>query len=212
MNEKVGHIKATIAKTLSPIIDKCINATNSTIYMDGTISSYGNEYSLPVTVDFWSKTLTGLSDFERINDVFQSQRQSWNPNRTFAEAFSKKSNNRNHQESAVQVVHKKINWQTAQTNLDEMFDQLVQDQLLNLPRIEMPTAIITPLLDYQIDGIRWMYHHETMADQHSCQDHEATVSFPFYKPIQEQGKTMWLCEITNATQAIPPNPIKGSIL
>ena len=35
---------------------------------------------------------------------------------------------------------------------------------------------------------------------------------PFYKKVKENGKNLHLCEITQSSQAEPPEPIHGSIL
>ena len=46
--EKVGHIKATMAKSLAPIMD------NGNVHLEGTIPRAGNEYTLPLVLDFFS--------------------------------------------------------------------------------------------------------------------------------------------------------------
>lgn len=207
--EKVGHIKATLAKSLASLMDTFkVHLPTSTIHMDGIIQAEGNQYTLPLEIEFFSKTLCGLSDFVRVNDLFRSCRQDWNPNPVYAAAIGQKS------DGPIEVVQQTMKWETAQENLDQMFDQLVQDQLLNLPNIELPPSLTTPLLDHQVEGIRWMYHKEKMAIAKNIPgDDGGTANFiPFYKQVQEKGRTVWFCEITNATQAMPPVPIKGSIL
>jgi SWI/SNF-related matrix-associated actin-dependent regulator of chromatin subfamily A3 len=207
--EKVGHIKATVAMTLAPFMDSFkMHLPSSTIQMDGIIKAEGNQYTLPLEIEFFSKTLCGLSDFARVNDQFRSCGKDWNPNPVYAAAIGLTI------DRPIEVVQQTMKWETAQENLDQMFDQLVQDQLLNLPNVDMPPALSTPLLDHQLEGIRWMYHKEKMAisENISGNDVGPVNSIPFYKPVKEKGRTMWFCDITNATQAMPPAPIKGSIL
>jgi SWI/SNF-related matrix-associated actin-dependent regulator of chromatin subfamily A3 len=204
--EKVGHIKATFAKTLAPMMDALnVNPGTSTIHLDGTIRAEGNGYSLPLEIDFFSRTMCGLSDFARVNGKFQCYHQEWNPNQVFAATMQQKS-------ERIEVLQQTIKWEAAQENLDTMFDQLLQDQLLNLPAIEVPPSLTTRLLDHQMEGIRWMYHKEQVAMETRAGDEGNPVDIPFYKKVQERGRFVWFCEITNSTQALPPAPIKGSIL
>lgn len=83
-----------------------------------------------------------------------------------------------------------------------MFDTAVAQSLKNLPNIAMPSCLrdIT-LMDYQIQGIKWLVKKETDPS-----------SAPFYKKVKEKKQTMYLCEITQSSQAQPPEPICGSIL
>jgi SWI/SNF-related matrix-associated actin-dependent regulator of chromatin subfamily A3 len=212
-NEKVGHIKATTAIFLAPVMDRFISMRDTTMNMDGTISLHGgNPFTLPLLLDFHSQSKTDfISDFAQIHDVLQSC-NTWNPSKALLsllrgnEDVLEVSANQND----VVVTNQTLDWKSAQQNLDLLFDQLLQDQLKDLPDVPMPSAIITPLLDHQIDGIRWLCHHETTI--HDVPTMSTTRNVPFYKPIQERGRTVWLSEITNATQSDPPPPILGSIL
>jgi phage protein D len=105
-----------------------------------------------------------------------------------------------HQPSVV-VQKKTLDWKTQQKQLDDMFEQQSKTQLSNLPEITMPEALQTELFGHQVDGIRWMVHRET-----------GNIEPPFYKKVKEQGKTMYLSEITNASQSEPPKGIAGGIL
>jgi hypothetical protein len=207
--EKVGHIKATLANTLAPFMDTFkVHLPTSTIHMDGIIRSEGNQYTLPLEIEFFSKTLCGLSDFVRVNDMFRPCGQDWSPNPVYAAAIGQRN------DKPIEVIQQTIKWETAQENLDQMFDQLVHDQLLNLPNVALPPTLTTPLLDHQVEGIRWMYDKEKLSFAKNIpgDDGGSVNSNPFYRPVKEKGRTMWFCEITNATQAMPPAPIKGSIL
>jgi SWI/SNF-related matrix-associated actin-dependent regulator of chromatin subfamily A3 len=234
-NDKVGHIKATTASTLAPIIDQFIRNDTppksnpndmASIYMDGIIALQGaNSYTLPLNLHFYSHSKNKyLSDFGILHDAMQSISSSWKPDKTLLMELRNKENGLSDlaSENQIEVTNRNFRWESAQENLDQLFDQLVQDQLVNLPNIAMPNTIVTPLLDHQIEGIRWLYHHETMYDDQEKQillKSTTTVApsaspaiVPFYKQVQERGQTMWLSEITNATQFDPPKRISGSIL
>lgn len=220
-NEKVGHIKATTATTLAKVMDQFLpvtttgsraTGTSSTIYMDGTIESRGaTSYSLPLRLDFFSQSTT---DLVQINNALTAI-GGWKPDKSLMQLSKSTQDlpvdltNIND----VEVTNQKLQWEDAQQNLDAMFDQLVNDQLKYLPRISIPATIITPLLDHQVDGIRWLYNHEMkMNEQQQNMTKAMASSIPFYKQIKERGKNVWLSEITNATQTDPPKPIGGSIL
>jgi SWI/SNF-related matrix-associated actin-dependent regulator of chromatin subfamily A3 len=218
-NEKVGHIKATTAMTLAKVMDQFLPPTpttestgTSTIYMDGTIAFRGaTSYSLPLQLDFYSQSKSNyMADLVHINNAL-NKLIGWKPDKalmTLLRSSSLKSD-----AIDVEVTNQTLNWEDAQKNLDVMFDQLVNDQLNNLPPLSIPETIITPLLEHQIDGIRWLYHHEvSMNEQQDAKSKAGALSIPFYKQIQERGKKVWLSEITNATQTDPPKPIGGSIL
>lgn len=225
-NEKVGHIKATTAITLAKVMDQFLpvstsrttsTGTSSTIYMDGTIESRGaTSYYLPLRLDFYSQSQSdSLSDLVKIDKILNALKSEWKPNKSLFQLSTSTQDlpvdltNIND----VEVTNQKLQWEDAQQNLDAMFDQLVNDQLKCLPLISIPATIITPLLDHQVDGIRWLYNHEMkMNEQQQNMTKAMASSIPFYKQIKERGKNVWLSEITNATQTDPPKPIGGSIL
>ena len=120
----------------------------------------------------------------------------------FNAALSSKSAGPAETAPAVTVVKKKLDWNRQQAALDNMFDKQLKAQLKDLPDIAMPDTLknIT-LMDYQIQGIKWLVKKEKDASP-----------APFYKKVKENGKNLHLCEITQSSQAEPPEPIHGSIL
>jgi len=193
---KVGHIKKTVAKALAPVMDRLMPG----IQVDATIPRHGTHWELPITLEFFGAS---AADLEAVNDIFQRNRQHWERNRelmaTTTTTSSESSSTK--KEPAVQVQAKKMDWQSAQQNLDAMFEKVSQEQLKNLPQIPAPAALTAQLLDHQLDGIRWLYQRET-----------GDMPVPFYKQIQEKGRQVWFSEITNSSQNQAPNPVKGSIL
>jgi SWI/SNF-related matrix-associated actin-dependent regulator of chromatin subfamily A3 len=102
----------------------------------------------------------------------------------------------------VVVATKKLDWSAQQDALDKMFDITLKEQYANLPNIAMPGCLRDiSLMQYQIQGVRWLVKRETDA-----------APAPFYKQVKENGRAMYLCEITQSSQPEPPAPIRGSIL
>ena len=78
-----------------------------------------------------------------------------------------------------------------------MFDK--QKELLDaIPIVSAPSQLTTTLLRHQLKGLSWLLHRETG-------DHEA----PFWTKTVEKGRTVWLSEITNASQPNKPSSPKG---
>jgi SWI/SNF-related matrix-associated actin-dependent regulator of chromatin subfamily A3 len=187
---KVGHIKATVAVALAPVMD-----TLKQVKIDGTIPYAGNAYTLPLNIEMYGES---ADDQARVDAMFKRYRlYGWNPNR----ALIQPPDNKPLTAAAVEVVKTTIDWKTTQQNLDDMFEKISKEQLEHLPAIPMPVAITAKLLEHQTEGIRWLYQRET-----------DTKDAPFYKQVRESGKNVWLSEITNSSQPEAPAPVKGSIL
>lgn len=92
-----------------------------------------------------------------------------------------------------------MDWEQQQQELDNMFEQILQEQLADLPDIAMPTQFARNihLYDYQKQGIRWLYKQEQCDQEH-----------PFFT----KRNHMWECSITHCRQPQPPRPIQGSVL
>lgn len=102
----------------------------------------------------------------------------------------------------ISVTIKKLDWTAQQDALDKMFDQSLEQQLKNLPDIEMsPCLQNISLLEYQVLGIKWLVKREMNP-----------LPAPFYKKVKENQSQMYLCEITHSSQVESPKPICGSVL
>lgn len=182
---KVGHIKATAAVALAPIMD-----TLEKVKMDGTIPSAGNAWTLPLKIEMFEEN---ADDQARIDAIFRRFHHPWTLNRNL--------NQPHLQAPVVEVVKKTMDWKRAQQSLDDMFEKISHEQLTNLPDLVFPASLTANLMDHQKEGIRWLYQREN-----------DTKEAPFYKKVKEKGKTVWLSEITNSSQPEAPAPVKGSIL
>lgn len=189
----MGHIKREQALLLSNIMDLYRQHRNITI--DGTIPSSGNSFNMPLNIDFYG---TDLSMVEHITAMFQQSRIPFVHSRPQVTGGST-------QEVIVldsPVVQKRnVDWKTQQKDLDDMFEEQCQLQLQGLPHVPTPPQLKITLLNHQISGLQWMVRNETQPP-----------SVPFYKQVEEQGKIVWLSEITNSSQLAPPKPIRGGIL
>jgi SWI/SNF-related matrix-associated actin-dependent regulator of chromatin subfamily A3 len=186
--KKVGHIKATTAAALSPLMDRYPHIT-----IDGTIPYKGTAYTLPLHVEFFGQSET---DANLVDDILRRQRQIWSKN-------NKKSPPTEASPTSVvpTTTTKTLDWRSAEQQLDEMFEKLTGEQLKNLPKFAIPPTLTTELMEHQVLGLRWLYQRET-----------STTPPPFYRQVKEKGQTVWFSEITNSSQREPPTPVLGSIL
>ena len=201
--EKVGHIKATMAKHLAAVMD-----SHPGVRIEGTIPRGGNSFNLPLLLEFYIADATeerarmeaiNISSKLRGDNSFQLTPEYGG----IGDTAAAKSSSSSKSIPVVNVMTKKLDWGAQQAALDKMFDVALKEQYTNLPNISMPTCLsdnIT-LFDYQIKGVKWLFKRET----------EATPA-PFYTKVNENGRSMYLCEITKSSQATPPTPIRGSIL
>ena len=187
---QVGHVKKEQAAALSPIMDD----PNLDIKIDGIIPYAGNQWQIPLKLEFYGKDVSLSLQIRRM----LKKRRIALQRAPLADTSS--SSNKAAQPSVV-VQKKTIDWKTQQKQLDDMFEQQSKTQMENLPEINMSSALQVELFDYQLAGIRWMCHRET-----------GNIEPPFFKKVTEQNKTMWLSEITNSSQATPPKSVAGGIL
>lgn len=188
---KVGHIRKGLAQILAPVLD---NGEYHNVTVDATIPTKGriSSYSLPLRLDFFGTSLENQQTMKEILGRNFSVHQEVS---TLDQIIDQNS------EYQMKVITKEMDWERQQQHLDDMFEKISKSQLENLPDISAPTLLTTQLMKHQLEGVRWLYQRET-EDQ----------PVPLYKQIQENGKTVWLSEITRSSQVHPPNPIKGSIL
>eukprot|EP00977_Amphora_coffeiformis_P006795 scaffold1488_cov141-Amphora_coffeaeformis.AAC.4 len=103
-------------------------------------------------------------------------------------------------QSAVSVASKKVDWKQQQAQLDELWKDLLEKQLHGLPDIDVPEALTSPLFAHQRQALNWLVHRENSTQN------------PFYEETTENGKTVYLCQLTMSSQPQVPAPIRGGIL
>lgn len=184
---KVGHIKKTIACTLSPVMDRYPHIT-----IDGTIRHKGGAYTLPLRVQFYGQN---QADLDLVNDIFRRHRQHWQMNKSLGQSPKGSS------PTSVVTTTRALDWRSAQKQLDDMFEKLTEEQLKNIPQLKTPSTLCTKLMEHQILGLRWLYSRET-----------STSLPPFYRQVKEKGRKVWFSEISNSSQTEAPKPVLGSIL
>ena len=225
----IGYIDATTSTSLSKVMDRFLGVSAATltsfrISIDGTVALQGPTlYSVPLNLILRSEcNMDCASDVVQIHNTLK-ELTGWKTHETMiifltSKVASKREHNKiNMNFDNIEVTNQIVRWEDTKKNLDAIFDQLANDQLKNLPPIPIPPTMITPLLDHQLDGIRWLYKNEMKINSRHHQKHqelseEVAVSTPFYQQIQEGKETVWLSEITKKKQKDPPEPMRGSIL
>eukprot|EP00956_Cyclotella_meneghiniana_P025829 scaffold54682_cov69-Cyclotella_meneghiniana.AAC.9 len=193
--EKVGHIKATMAKMLAPLMDA---SARLGVLVEGTIPRNGNAYNLPLQLEFYS------TNEGRAQAAAFAVQQVLKKDYSFrlSTEFETTSNKASSRPATVNVTTRKLDWNAQQAELDKMFDKSLELQYKDLPDIPMSACLQNiSLMDYQVLGIKWLVKRETKP-----------VAAPFYKKVKENKSLMYLCEITQSSQAEAPKPIRGSIL
>jgi len=197
--EKVGHIKGTQARFLAPVMDDMSSSNGSKFgvkKMDGSIPRRAGAYTMPLTlevygsaVDYHSKSNELVSFFGRCYDI-SNVRLAENSSSLLGSA------------SLPNIKSRTLNvkdWKS-QAELDAMYDQQ-KEQLSKLHAVPTPAQITTKLMPHQERGLAWMRHREVG-------DHKPI----FFKKVKEKGRTVWLSEITNASQVAEPRPVRGGLL
>ena len=197
--EKIGHIKATMAKSLAKVMD-VTNDSRLGIKLYGTIPRKGNAYTLPLFLEFYfsgsseqsPQAAAALQKTLKKDYNFRLSREFGGNGVSASSVMAPK----------VSITTKKLDWNQQQKALDEMFDKTLSEQYKDLPDVSIPICLKdVTLFEHQVLGIKWMIKKEKYGG-----------AAPFYKSVKEQGRIMHLCEITNCSQAVPPKPIRGSIL
>mmetsp|Transcript_12803 Transcript_12803/g.15672 ORF Transcript_12803/g.15672 Transcript_12803/m.15672 type:complete len:1060 (+) Transcript_12803:80-3259(+) len=240
--EKVGHINKASAAKLSPLLARHSSSNNNNngnggnmagqiqIRVDGIIPRRGSAYALPLKVDFYnvyansdSATVAGsnsaLENATALADILKNEfryHSTFSLAPTFSPASSSSSASAemssSSQTTTPKIEVKTMNWQQQAKELDEMFDKQFENQLRNLPDLNMPVQFKNlTLFPHQIEGIKWLVQQENKA-LYSHSNKEEESNHPFYKRVVEQGRQKWLCEITQCSQLEAPQPIMGSIL
>jgi len=185
-----------MARHLATVMDE----QGEDVRLEGTIPREGNQWTLPLTLEFYS---TGTTE-EQARTVAANVQNRLRGDRNFSlsHQYRPATAARGKAKTATpKVTTKKLDWASQQKALDNMFDNTLKEQYKNLPNVEMSSCLTNiTLLDYQIQGIKWLLKKET----------EATAA-PFYKKVKENKQNMYLCEITQSSQVEPPKPIRGSV-
>jgi len=204
---------------LSPLMRRM---GSSQLKLDGTIPREGNAYELPLELDFYGRRDPTKSEYDEMARLTQlaahidsafshfklkqktktkKQERAEARAKALAEAAARAAAGGAAADEPTPVVHTRtIDWKEQQKNLDELFEKQSREQLANLPEIGMPGQLTVKLFDHQVVGIRWLVSRER------------NTSTPFYETIQEKGKTVYFCSITNSSSPQPPKPVQGSLL
>lgn len=186
--EKVGHVAKEAAAVLAPAMDQFV----SQIQVDASIPWRGNKYFHPLSLDI------------------RAPETLWNPLRQMLQSIVpfRKQEGQNAIKTTRQptISVKKLDWKQQQAHLDHVWQNALQQQLHGLAHVTVPDTLQSPLFPHQLDALRWLVHREQPST------HPQPHKNPFYETIIEEGKTVYLCQLTRATQIHPPSHVHGGIL
>jgi SWI/SNF-related matrix-associated actin-dependent regulator of chromatin subfamily A3 len=195
--EKVGHIKRELAAVLSPIMV----SHGDRLKVDATIPGPGNQFELPLTLHLYGSTPSDGSIETKLASLAANPKAALKRAAAAAAVVGAAVPTASSSSPAAVVVQARtMDWKLQQKHLDELFEAQRQEQLSNLPDLEVPKCLVSALLDHQWTGVRWLVSREKSQDR------------PFWKTVTENGSTKWLCEVTKSSQPQPPQQVKGSIL
>jgi hypothetical protein len=232
--QKVGHIKKELAARLAPLMDRY----GDTLTIDASIPRPGNHYCLPIVMDLRGKRRDNNVNNSMLHqhvDAFFAQvlypsHRNEQQHQLVAQIRAAAAGAAVVAQPTVHVQAKKLDWKTQQKQLDgkkrsngststatffsdlliahiwtmtliDFFNEQCKHQLENLPDMEMPKQLTQTLFDHQIQGVKWLVQRE-----------RGQEPSPFYQKQVEGSKTVWFCNITNASQDYPPKIVRGGIL
>jgi SWI/SNF-related matrix-associated actin-dependent regulator of chromatin subfamily A3 len=171
---------------LSPIVDRYGGGgTNpEQLTLDGSIPWRGNHYMHPLQLDIRASEEL----FPQIKEMI----------RPLVPLRKEKKPQAAKQTTVVAV--KKVDWKQQQAQLDALWKDMLQKQLEGLPDVPTPPALLSSLFPHQLDALRWLVHRERSNEN------------PFYETTTENGKTVYLCNITQSSQQRAPGIIRGGLL
>lgn len=177
--EKVGHVAKEAAAILSPVWDR-----HDALVLDASIPWRGNAYFHPLCLDIRAP--------ESLWEELKESLKQLLPYRMQKGASCKPRD--------VSVSTKKLDWKQQQAHLDQLWKDVLEKQLQDLPQVSPPEALQNPLLEHQKQALQWMVQREQSSDN------------PFYETTNEKGKTVYLCRLTNSSKPNAPSPNRGGIL
>ena len=184
-NEKVGHLAKEAAAVLSPIWDQF---GDQVIKFDASIPWRGNYYYHPLQLEIRAP---------------QSLWETLKPLLTPLLPYNFKNDEKEsaaRRKPAVSVTSKKVDWKQQQAQLDQLWKNLLEKQLYGLPEIHVPDALTSPLFAHQRQALNWLVHREN------------STKNPFYEETTENGKNVYLCQLTRSSQPQSPANVRGGIL
>jgi hypothetical protein len=194
--EKVGHVKRQVAASISAIMDQF----GDEITIDATIPyAAANRFKMPLQIDFYAR------DPEQVKSVLVSrglQLEELTPDGAPLYTNEELASPTSSPAAPPRVKTTKLDWKGQQKTLDEMFEEQSKLQLTELADVDFESLPLrSDLFEHQKIGVRWLKQKELGLTQ-----------VPFYKTISENGKNMYLSQITNSSQVNPPEPCRGGML
>ena len=198
-DSQVGHIAATLAASLAPIMDdeRPIAPRIQAEVLQPNLASVN------IRVTYWAPETLRERTVKRLRRLGvrleeESERQ--------AQQGAGASGCGGDPVSAGGVVSKvdgSGQHRNSQKALQDLFDRLSNQPKLDLSgcRSSLAGKLKTVLLPHQEEGVAWMMHLERSGQR-----------LPFWKEITERGRSVFFNEITNTSYSEDPGPPCGGIL
>ena len=145
-NEKVGHVKATMAKALAPIMDGISAAHRHTgngnygMKLLGSIPGRGNSFTLPLLIEFALHARNRESLTASLVELWQRKLAleleksylSFEPKRNLSQGGESSQSSDSQRKVSIETL--RVDWKTQLQKLDEMFEKGSKEQLSKLPK------------------------------------------------------------------------------
>ena len=129
IGEKVGHIKATMAKHLATVMD-----AQRDVRLEGTIPRAGNAYTLPLVLDFYSTNATD-EHARNVAATLQSRLRGDHHFRLAQQYRAASSSAAKAKSAAPTVVKKKLDWKSKDYKISSFNFKRKRRKLLNNRKI-----------------------------------------------------------------------------
>ena len=197
---QVGHLPRGLAAVLAPLVDGRYGGASRTL-LEAEITGRGNEFSIPVAVTI----LGDPSLADTVRSLCAHHGMDLLPGSGLAAPpAAYPTGGAGGGASRVRVSTQPIG-PRSQEELDRMMDSADATTLASsLPPFDPAQcdgALLTALMPHQATGVAWMLSREGAAGLP-----------PFWKEAKEQGRTVYINDITNSSQDAPPAPVRGGLL
>lgn len=199
VDNQVGHIAASLAKSLAPIMD---DDRPIAPRIDAEVLK-PNLSSVNIRVNFWAPEALRERTLKRLRRNGVDLESRSDAEQAGASSGGRDSSSGGEGGGIVSTVDGCAMHKNSQKALQDLFDRLSNQPKLDLSvcRSSLAGKLKTVLLPHQEEGIAWMMHLERSGQR-----------LPFWKEITENGKSVFFNEITRTSYPDDPGPPCGGIL